>query len=67
MGAVRVLSGALREDRYVPGVMGLVSDGWTLARAGAFLREPSDRIHCVRNPLRVPAVSLHVYAPPLGE
>jgi predicted metal-dependent enzyme (double-stranded beta helix superfamily) len=61
-GALRVLSGVLREDRYLREPMGgLEPDGWTLARERALLRTRCGAIHRVRNPLlQMRAVTLHL-------
>ena len=40
-------------------------DAWKLRARGTFL-VPATRVHEVRNPFRVDALSVHVYSPPLG-
>ena len=60
-GAVRVIEGQLTEDRLVLG--GSVA---TVAyEAGQAFRFDASRIHDVRHAGAVPAVSLHLYSPPL--
>ena len=63
-GAFRVLSGALSEDRPVqrPSGTSLVRN---LRSAGETVAFGPRLVHDVHNVDRVPAVSLHVYSPPL--
>lgn len=60
---VRVLSGRLRE-RFGDGAAGLDVRWWD---EGDRYDLPSDHVHEVFNLDGVEAVSLHVYAPPLGD
>jgi hypothetical protein len=65
-GAIHVLHGALVErsrDRANGDDVPL--DARKL-RAGATFVVPATRVHEVRNPFRVDALSVHVYSPPLG-
>jgi hypothetical protein len=63
-GAFRVLSGALSEDRPVagPGGTGLVRNRRLVGQTVAF---GPRLVHDVHNVDAIPAVSLHVYSPPL--
>jgi hypothetical protein len=60
-GAVSVVSGCVREERLMPDGVG--SD--KLVRAGESFRFSASDIHRVRHAGSDPAVSLHVYSPPL--
>ena len=61
-GAVRVIDGSLAEDRLVFGRTGV--ETVTYGPGERFLFD-SSRIHDVRHVGEVPAVSLHLYSPPL--
>ena len=61
-GAVRVVAGALTEDRLVMGEPGVVTSAHA---AGAGFCFDSSRIHDVRNGGAGASVSLHLYSPPL--
>lgn len=61
-GAVRVVDGALTEDRLVMGEPGIVT---SVHGAGDGFCFDSSRIHDVRNGGAGPSVSLHLYSPPL--
>ena len=61
-GAVRVMAGELAEDRLIFGGTGL--ETLVHARGGGFMFDAS-RIHDVRHVGAEPAVSLHLYSPPL--
>ena len=60
-GAVRVIEGELAEDRLVFG-SGVETVGYS---GGGGFRFDSSRIHDVRHIGETPAVSLHLYSPPL--
>ncbi|HEY3971313.1 MAG TPA: cysteine dioxygenase family protein [Solirubrobacteraceae bacterium] len=60
-GAVSVVSGCVREERLA--LDGRVSD--TLVRAGESFHFSAADIHRVRHAGNDPAVTLHVYSPPL--
>jgi predicted metal-dependent enzyme (double-stranded beta helix superfamily) len=60
-GAVSVVSGCVREERLAPD--GLGSD--KLVRAGESFHFSASDIHRVRHAGSDPAVTLHVYSPPL--
>jgi hypothetical protein len=60
-GAVRVMEGRLTEDRLVLGG-GIDTVAY---RAGEGFRFDASRIHDVRHAGDAPAVSLHLYSPPL--
>ena len=60
-GAVRVIEGELAEDRLVFGT-GVETVGYS---GGDGFRFDSSRIHDVRHIGDTPAVSLHLYSPPL--
>ncbi|HVG67961.1 MAG TPA: cysteine dioxygenase family protein [Gaiellales bacterium] len=60
-GAVRVIEGELAEDRLVFG-SGVETVGYS---GGDGFRFDSSRIHDVRHIGETPAVSLHLYSPPL--
>ena len=62
-GAVTVVEGAVREDRLGPGGR---PQGREVGVGGSFDVEPSD-IHRVRHAGHGPAVTIHVYSPPLRE
>jgi hypothetical protein len=65
-GAIHVLRGALVERfRGRDDGAGVSLDGRKL-RAGATFVVPATRVHEVRNPFRLDALSVHVYSPPLG-
>jgi hypothetical protein len=61
-GAVRVIDGALAEDRLVMGGPGLET---VVYLAGEAFEFDSSRIHDVRHTGQDPAVSLHLYSPPI--
>lgn len=63
-GAFRVLSGALTEFRPVPGPHGTVL-GRNARSAGETVAFGPRLVHDVHNVDHIPAVSLHVYSPPL--
>jgi hypothetical protein len=60
-GAVAIVEGRLTEDRLVLGG-GIATVGY---EAGQGFRFDASRIHDVRHAGDVPAVSLHLYSPPL--
>jgi hypothetical protein len=61
-GAVRVVDGAIAEDRLVMGAPGLITSAYRSGQAFCF---DASRIHDVRHAGTEPAVSLHLYSPPL--
>jgi hypothetical protein len=63
-GAFRVVAGALSEDRPVSDPVGL-SLGRTRRTVGETVSFGPRLVHDVHNVDRAPAVSLHVYSPPL--
>jgi predicted metal-dependent enzyme (double-stranded beta helix superfamily) len=67
VGAVRLLVGELEERRYRPAAGGLLEVARTRFAAGAVLREGFGTVHRVEAVGRRPALSLHVYVPPLAD
>ena len=65
VGAVRLLVGTLEERRYALSPDGYVERGRWLYRAPAVLREGRSTVHRVAAVGPGPALSLHVYSPPL--
>ncbi len=65
VGVVRVLAGVLSEQRFRPHPEGALQVTTGMATPGDVLLETRGVVHRVRNPGSEPAVSLHVYAPPL--
>jgi cysteine dioxygenase len=64
-GAMRILSGELQERRYRRQGRQLAVVAERRVRAQELLIERAETIHQVRNPATRPALSLHLYAPPL--
>jgi cysteine dioxygenase len=65
VGAVRLLVGTLEERRYGPTEAGYIERSRIRHRAPALLREGRSSVHRVEAIGPGPAVSLHLYAPPL--
>ncbi|MFN8187023.1 MAG: cysteine dioxygenase family protein [Gaiellales bacterium] len=63
-GAVYVSDGELVEDRLVT-AEGRIESQATLRRARSVFDFDAARIHCMRHPGGVPAVSIHCYSPAL--
>jgi predicted metal-dependent enzyme (double-stranded beta helix superfamily) len=68
-GAIRVLRGALEEIYREAAPDAARDDGWRrrTLRPGRSIVIPPSRVHGVANPAARPAVSLHVYSPPLQQ
>lgn len=67
MGVVRVLAGTLCEARFVFDRGDLVPGPIRSLSAGGVLQEGRQVIHVISNEAAEPAVSLHLYCPPLGN
>lgn len=65
-GATRVLRGQLEETLFSPDGERAVPIATFGRRSGAILLERKDTLHQVRNTAGEPAVSLHLYRPPLA-
>lgn len=65
VGAVRLLVGSLEERRYSRSPDGYVERGRQVHRAPAVLREGRSTVHRIEAIGPGPALSLHVYLPPL--
>jgi len=64
-GAVVVAVGELLETSIVPQPSGSVAPRTNTIRAGGFIQFAQHHVHDIINVGEVPAISVHVYAPPL--